>query len=169
MGSPFLRKAAVPIVVPLRPPAPSTVGTASAGIAIESRKPAPPGGPPCTDKHYKNVLGPKGFHAGHAPNLLMKTRNNSASAEEIAMNGKNAFIALALTTALSILGAASAAAGMKHGDRGGERGAVLPCSLDGVNPAYHPEIFGNPAAARSYGFVRSPGGTWQVAPGCRQR
>jgi hypothetical protein len=97
----------------------------------------------------------------------MKTRN-TASAEEIAMNGKNAFIALALTTALSILGAASAAAGMEHGDRGGERGAVLPCSLDGVNPAYHPEIFGNPAAARSYGFVRSPGGTWQVAPGCRR-
>jgi hypothetical protein len=84
------------------------------------------------------------------------------------MSGNKPFVALALTTALSLLGAASAAAGDMR-DRGGDRGAVLPCSLDGVNPAYHPEIFGNPAAARSYGFVRSPGGTWQVAPGCRQR
>ena len=83
------------------------------------------------------------------------------------MNGKNAFVALALTTALSILGAASAAAG-EHRDRGDDRGAVLPCSLDGVNPAYHPEIFGNPAAARSYGFVRARDGAWQVVPGCRR-
>ena len=83
------------------------------------------------------------------------------------MNGKNAFVALALTTALSILGAASAAAGEMR-DRGDERGAVLPCSLDGGNPAYHPEIFGNPAAARSYGFVRARDGAWQVVPGCRR-
>jgi hypothetical protein len=32
---------------------------------------------------------------------------------------------------------------------------VKPCSLDGVNPVYHPDIFGNPAVARSFGFVRS--------------
>jgi hypothetical protein len=49
-------------------------------------------------------------------------------------------------------------------DRGG---FVKPCSLDGVNPAFHPDIFGNPAIARSYGFVQSRGGTWQVAPSCR--
>ena len=54
------------------------------------------------------------------------------------MSGNKHLGALALTAALSILGAASAAAG-KERDRGGERGAVLPCSLDGVNPAYHPE------------------------------
>ena len=71
------------------------------------------------------------------------------------------FIALAII-ALSILGAASAAAGSDR-DRG--RGAcVVPCSLDGVNPAYHPGIFGNPAVARSYGFVKSHG-TWHVQPG----
>ena len=84
------------------------------------------------------------------------------------MNGKNAFVALALTTALSILGAASAAAGEMR-DRGDERGAVLPCSLDGVNPAYHPEIFGNRAVAQSYGFIQSQVGTWHVAQNCRQR
>jgi hypothetical protein len=102
---------------------------------------------------------------------LIKTRNNRASAdeqEEIPMNGKIAFFALALTTALSILGAASAAAG-EHRDRGDDRGAVLPCSLAGVNPVYHPDIFGNPAvAAYAYGFVQSRGGAWQVAPGCRR-
>jgi hypothetical protein len=45
---------------------------------------------------------------------------------------------------------------------------VLPCSLDGVNPVYHPHIFGNPAVARSYGFVRSRDGTWYVVPNCHR-
>ena len=47
------------------------------------------------------------------------------------------------------------------------RGFVLPCSLDGVNPAYHPSIFGNPTLARQqYGFIRSPNGTWHVEKSC---
>jgi hypothetical protein len=54
------------------------------------------------------------------------------------------------------------------GDRLDKGGGVVPCSLDGVNPAHHPEIFGNAAVARSYGFVRSPGGTWQVAANCHR-
>jgi hypothetical protein len=79
-----------------------------------------------------------------------------------------AFVALAATIALGILGAASAAAGDRS-DRGRDRyGAVVPCSLDGVNPAYHPHIFGNPAAAYAYGFVRSRDGAWQVRPDCRR-
>jgi hypothetical protein len=82
------------------------------------------------------------------------------------MSGKMAFVALAVTTALGFLGAASAAAGTDR-DRGNrEPGSVVPCSLAGVNPAYHPEIFGNPAVARSYGFVRSRDGAWQVVPNC---
>ena len=83
------------------------------------------------------------------------------------MSGKNAFVALSVITALGVLGAASAAAGEMR-DRGDERGAVLPCSLDGVNPAYHPEIFGNRAVAQSYGFIQSQDGTWHVAPNCRR-
>jgi hypothetical protein len=43
---------------------------------------------------------------------------------------------------------------------------VRPCSLDGVNPAYHPDIFANPAAAKSYGFVLGPDRTWHVRAGC---
>jgi hypothetical protein len=83
------------------------------------------------------------------------------------MAGKKAFVALAVT-ALGILGAASAAAGTDR-DRGNrEPGSVVPCSLVGVNPVYHPEIFGNAATAYAYGFVRSHDGTWQVGPNCRR-
>jgi hypothetical protein len=93
------------------------------------------------------------------------------------MNGNKAFAALAVTTALSFLSCASAVAmdgGGDHGggDRGdrGDRGGsvVVRCSLSGVNPADHPEIFGNPAVARSYGFVRSRDGTWHVEPNCHR-
>jgi hypothetical protein len=104
------------------------------------------------------------------PYLLIRTRNNRAAdeREEITMNGKKAFVALALTAALSILGAASAAAGSDR-DRGHERGGyVLPCSLAGVNPAYHPEIFGNAGTAYAYGFIQSRDGAWQVRPDCRR-
>jgi hypothetical protein len=81
------------------------------------------------------------------------------------MTGNKALAVAAITTALGILLASSAFAS-DRGSRGRERGYVVPCSLVGVNPAYHPEIFGNAAAAASYGFVRSPNGTWQVRPGC---
>jgi hypothetical protein len=60
-----------------------------------------------------------------------------------------------------ILGTASAAlAGDSNSEPGG--GYVVPGSLVGVNPAYHPGIFGNPATAKSYGFVQSSDGTWHV-------
>lgn len=45
-------------------------------------------------------------------------------------------------------------------------GFVIPCSLDGVNPSHHLEIFGNPAVARSYGFVLGPDRAWHVIPNC---
>jgi hypothetical protein len=47
-------------------------------------------------------------------------------------------------------------------------GFVKPCSLDGVNPVLHPDIFGNPALAlREYGFIRARDGSWHVIPNCR--
>jgi hypothetical protein len=91
------------------------------------------------------------------------------------MSAKKVFIALAVTTALNFLGAASVVAKDDMGDMGdrgdrGQRGAsVVPCSLSGVNPAAHPEVFGNPVVAASYGFVRSRDGTWHVRPNCRPR
>lgn len=83
------------------------------------------------------------------------------------MSGKKAFGALAVA-ALIVLGAASAAmAGHERGDHPDSRGAVRPCSLDGVNPVYHPEIFGNAAAAASYGFVQGQDRVWRVKANCR--
>jgi hypothetical protein len=68
---------------------------------------------------------------------------------------------IALAAAL-ILGTASAAlAGDSSSEPGG--GYVVPGSMDGVNPAYHPAIFGNPNTARAYGFVKTQHG-WVAAP-----
>jgi hypothetical protein len=40
------------------------------------------------------------------------------------------------------------------------------CFTAGVNPVNHPGIFGNPAVAGSYGFVRWRDGTWDVVSHC---
>ena len=77
------------------------------------------------------------------------------------MIGNKTLVTLSLAAALGALGAASALASEDHG-RGTRGGYVVPGSLDGVNPAYHPDIFGNPTVASEYGFVRSRDGTWQV-------
>jgi len=57
-----------------------------------------------------------------------------------------------------MLGTASAAlAGDQTDDRGG---FVVPGSTVGVNPVYHPDIFGNASNAseggKAYGYVASP-------------
>jgi hypothetical protein len=82
------------------------------------------------------------------------------------MNGNRAFVVIAVATAVGVLGTAPAAT--SDHERGGsrERGYVLPCSLAGVNPVHHPDIFGNAATAYAYGFVRSRDGAWQVRPNC---
>jgi hypothetical protein len=87
--------------------------------------------------------------------------------EEINMIGRKAWVALAASTGMIVLGAASAAA--SDHDRGEDHrgGSVQPCSLDGVNPAHHPQIFGNPAVALSYGFVLGPDRIWHVRANCR--
>jgi hypothetical protein len=85
------------------------------------------------------------------------------------MSRRKAFVALVVSTAFGVVGVTSAVAGKDDIDKREEKGgAVLPCSLDGVNPAVHPEIFGNPTVAKSYGFVRMRDGTWRVEPNCRR-
>jgi hypothetical protein len=64
-----------------------------------------------------------------------------------------------------ILGTASAALANDSGENN-QGGFVIRCSLDGVNPVYHPGIFGNPAVAREYGFVKSRNSGWQVEKNC---
>jgi hypothetical protein len=56
-----------------------------------------------------------------------------------------------------VLGSASAALANDNEERGGY---VLPGSMDGVNPVYHPEWFGPAArqnnAGEAYGFAPAP-------------
>jgi hypothetical protein len=82
------------------------------------------------------------------------------------MRRKKALVALAVIAAPAVLGISSAAGSSCRDDPSQCGGYVIPCSLAGVNPVYHPKIFGNPAVARSYGFVRSRDGTWSVEQYC---
>jgi hypothetical protein len=69
--------------------------------------------------------------------------------------GTKALVLLAAVATLGVLDTASTS-------RAQLRGSVERCSLSGVNPADHPKVFGNPATARSYGFVQV-NGTWHVS------
>jgi hypothetical protein len=72
--------------------------------------------------------------------------------EETAMTEKKFFALLAIITTMGIQAATSATAFAQDNGRnsGKPRGGwVVPCSLDGVNPVYHPSIFGNAAVAAS--------------------
>jgi hypothetical protein len=58
-----------------------------------------------------------------------------------------------------LFGTTSAALAKGRASPGGN---VRPCSLDGVNPVHHPQIFGNAATARGFGFVQGPDRAWHV-------
>ena len=83
---------------------------------------------------------------------------------EVAILGRKVFGTLTAIIVLGLLATASTA--WAQYDYWRKRGFVIPCSLDGVNPVDHPDIFGNPAVAREYGFVRSRDGTWHVEKNC---
>jgi hypothetical protein len=86
------------------------------------------------------------------------------------MTGNKVFVVSAMTTMLVVLTTTSLArAAMEEGDKSNQGGSVIPCNLDGVNPVHHPEIFGNPAVARSYGFVQGTDRVWRVDSNCRKR
>jgi hypothetical protein len=85
---------------------------------------------------------------------------------------RSALVLVAAVAALNVMGGTVAARefydcgeGYYYSHRCG--GFVIPCSLDGINPAYHPWIFGSPKTAREeYGFIRSRDGTWHVEKNC---
>jgi hypothetical protein len=90
--------------------------------------------------------------------------HHEGNAGRFAMNGRKAFTVLALSAALGASGTTLAVAQYEH-----DGGHVKPCSLHGVNPAHHPEIFGDAAAAQEhYGFVKSKDGKWRVEKDCRK-
>jgi hypothetical protein len=73
----------------------------------------------------------------------------SAKEQEISMTGKKTLIALYAAVALGIIGAASVAQANEPRDEYG--GSVMPGSMVGVNPVYHPGWFGKGAAANTAG------------------
>jgi hypothetical protein len=85
---------------------------------------------------------------------------------EAVMIGKRILVLLAVVSPPAVAASAPAAANIFGGRHQG--GYLLPCSLDGVNPAHHPDIFGSPAAAREYGFVQSRDGVWHVQANCQR-
>jgi len=80
------------------------------------------------------------------------------------MRGQKHCVVFAMLVGLGALVPGSAAwAGYDYEQDGGNwGGSVKACSLAGVNPVHHPEIFGNPAVARNMGFVQSSDGIWHV-------
>ena len=84
------------------------------------------------------------------------------------MQNRKIFALLGSVAVLAVVGATAGQASFLDNDRHNRGGYVIPCSLDGVNPNVHPEIFGNPAVARSYGFVLGPDRVWHVEPNCHR-
>jgi hypothetical protein len=81
------------------------------------------------------------------------------------MIGNKAFVMITVSATIGVFGATSALS-RQHHDTGGH---VKPCSLHGVNPAYHSDIFSDPDVAREhYGFVKSSDGKWHVEKDCRK-
>jgi hypothetical protein len=73
------------------------------------------------------------------------------------MIGKRTLIAISAAMALGVLGASAAQANDSGEDRGG---FVVPGSMVGVNPVYHPDLFGGAgyasAARNAYGYAIAP-------------
>jgi hypothetical protein len=76
------------------------------------------------------------------------------------MTSGKTLIALSTAIALGLLGAASVAQASNENDGGNETGGyVLPGSMVGVNPVYHPEWFGkvrNSRAGDFFGYAPVP-------------
>ncbi|HEY2229084.1 MAG TPA: hypothetical protein VGI22_15400 [Xanthobacteraceae bacterium] len=71
-----------------------------------------------------------------------------------------------VTAALVVVATTSASWAAFFGGRHNRGGFVERCSLDGVNPVYHPGIFDDPGVAASYGFYLGRDGNWRVRPDC---
>jgi hypothetical protein len=70
------------------------------------------------------------------------------------MSGRRTSIAISAAIVLGIVGAASAAVANDSGEND-MGGYVVPGSMVGVNPAYHPAWFGQ-AGSAAYGYAPVP-------------
>lgn len=69
------------------------------------------------------------------------------------MSGRTTLIAVSAVVALGIAGAASVAMANDSGENN-QGGSVVPGSMAGVNPVYHPDWFGRyGGAGQAYGYA----------------
>jgi hypothetical protein len=72
------------------------------------------------------------------------------------MSGRRTSIAISAAIGLGIVGAASVAQANDSGENN-QGGFVVPGSMVGVNPVYHPGWFGKSGTARNaYGYAAAP-------------
>ena len=72
------------------------------------------------------------------------------------MRGNQILIAVSTALAIGLLGSASTALANDSGEND-MSGFVIPGSMAGVNPAYHPELLGRTTSGRSaYGSAVTP-------------
>jgi hypothetical protein len=72
---------------------------------------------------------------------------------------------IALAVALVLSSGVAALAGGKDDDGGGGAGGfVIPGSMDGVNPVYHPDIFGDVNAQSAKRTLQQDRSEWGKAP-----
>ena len=94
--------------------------------------------------------------------LLIAMRQNrvgNKSEQEITMSGRTTSMAISAAIVLGIVGAATAALANDSGENN-MGGYVVPGSMVGVNPVYHPRWFGSAKsvgpAGNAYGYAMAP-------------
>jgi hypothetical protein len=90
--------------------------------------------------------------------ILATTRQTaSATEQEMTMSGRRTLIAISAAIGLGIVGAASAAQAGGSDNWNDAGGFVVPGSMAGVNPVFHPDWFGKSSSAGSaYGYAAVP-------------
>jgi hypothetical protein len=90
---------------------------------------------------------------------MRQNRVGNKSEQEITMSGRTISMAISAAIVLGIVGAATAALANDSGENN-MGGYVVPGSMVGVNPAYHPRWFGSAGSAgpagNAYGYAVAP-------------
>jgi hypothetical protein len=89
--------------------------------------------------------------------MVMTRQTASATEQEMTMRGRRTSIAIFAAVALGIVGAASVAQAGGSDNWNDSGGYVVPGSMSGVNPVFHPGWFGRSGSAGdAYGYAVLP-------------
>jgi hypothetical protein len=80
------------------------------------------------------------------------------------MTYKKSLIALSAALAIGLLGAASVAQASSDNQSSDRSGFVMPGSMEGVNPAYHPDLFGSAHTGNAGSAYGNAGSAYGYAP-----